>query len=278
LLIADSIGYGIAQFTARAVLGRIAQLRGEYEAAIGYFRRAVEVATAVGIPMFSVMALSSLGAVYLDVSDHYLDEVTELHMQTVQLLQTPVGGAAGAWAWADLGFCVLSRGDLEHSDELFQNGLNKPSIFKVIEKPRHLIGSALVALGRDQLDEAARYIAEAYAYVEQQEMQHLHPLIHLVRGQVQVAQGNSEAALSSFAESESLAQNMKLLPTVWQAQTRTAQVLTTLGRTDEANAKQRQAQEITQQIAALFQDEKLRELYLESVKKKLAMPDLIFGV
>jgi hypothetical protein len=58
-------------------------------------------------------------------------------------------------------------------------------------------------------------------------------------------------------------------PLVWQAQASAARVMSAMGRTAEAEAKRLQARAVIDEIAGLFEDEKLQEMFVESALGKI---------
>ncbi|HLF28278.1 MAG TPA: adenylate/guanylate cyclase domain-containing protein [Anaerolineae bacterium] len=269
LKIATRIGHGMAEFDCRVMLGTIALLRGEHERALEHCQQMHQVALGLGLPLFDVIALGALGSAYLEISPAFMDQVREVHAQALELLESPLGVPGGAFAWADLGFCALALGEVNRASEFFQKGLTIPTMFMMLNRPRLLIGAALVALAQHQLDEAARLVNEARAYVEERAMKHLYPLVAMTDAQVSADCGETGRALEQYAQAESLAVSMQMRPIVWQARHSAAQLLSGLGRTAEAEAKRNGARTAIDEIAGLFEDQSLRERYLENMALKL---------
>jgi ATP/maltotriose-dependent transcriptional regulator MalT len=222
------------------------------------------------MPFMVVPPLGSLGTAYLNISEQFRDEVSKFHRHALRLLESPGGAMAGGTAWADLGFCALRLGDTELAEDVFQKGLNHPSLFILLERARLLSGSALLALDRGELEEAARLAAEAQAFAQENQMHHLLPLTHLTQGKVFAAQDDVEAALSAFEQSEAGAKALNMRPYVWQAQLAAAELQEAAGRTGEAGVKRAEAGQVIQEIAGLLEDENLRQAYLKSMSKVAA--------
>ncbi len=132
-----------------------------------------------------------------------------------------------------------------------------------------LLGTAAVALARNQLDEALSRINMARSYAREHEMMHVYPFVELIAGQVSAARGEYETALEQFNRSEELALDMKMRPSIWQARAGAARVLSHMGRESEAAEKRQQALDMVQEIAVLFKNEEYRAMFLESAYKKL---------
>jgi tetratricopeptide (TPR) repeat protein len=222
-----------------------------------------------GYPFLEAPALAALGAVYLEISEKFVDRSAEYHAQALQIMEHPAGGVGGGTAWADIGFCALQQGNLDQAGELFQKGLTVPTMEGLLQKPRYLVGSALVAVERNRHDEATDFVREAREYAEERGMKHFYPLIAVTNAQVSVARGKAEGALEQFARAEALAITMQMRPLVWQARAGAIRVLSASGHASEAEAKRRAAAETIDEIARLLEDENLRATFVESATSKL---------
>jgi tetratricopeptide (TPR) repeat protein len=270
--IAAKIGATYPPLMGAFVLGYLTQMQGDYEAAIQWFERALDHARPLFefLPFMTAIPLGGLGAVCLDISDKMVDKVIDLHAQALQILQTPTGSPAGGSGWADLGFCALALGQLDRAGEYFQNGLHSPSIQMYEQRPRLLAGAALVALEKNRLDEAEQLLGEARQYAEERRMKFDYPLINIAEAQLSAARGDIESALNRYREAVSLAQEMKMLPSVLQARLGAAAVLAGCGQTSEAAEVRRDAQSTINEIAGLFKNDEYRKMYVESAGAKLA--------
>jgi ATP/maltotriose-dependent transcriptional regulator MalT len=272
LEIANRIGSLVPQIYGNWLLCEIARWRGEYEPSLTYGQRSVDASLPVEafMPFMTVQSLGALGSTYLEISGHFTDEVGRFHGHAMKLLETPAGVSGGGTAWADLGLCALLAGDLETAESMFEKGLNQPTMFMLVERPRHLLGLALVRLKRGQADEALKLAKEAGDYVRQRGMRHVEPLVALTTGRIHAARGELEAALGEFSSAETLARGMRMRPVAWQAQLAASQALAAAGREAEAAVKRQAAQAIIDEIAGMFQDEELRRRYLAGVKLTMA--------
>jgi tetratricopeptide (TPR) repeat protein len=221
------------------------------------------------MPFMTVVPLGSLGSTYLDISGHYSDQVARFHTYALKLLENPGAASGGGTAWADLGFCSLTIGDLDVAETLFQKGLNYPNMFKLLERPRHLVGMALVLLKRGNPNQAMKLIDEAHDYAQERGMRQLYPLIALVSGQIRAARGETAQALAEFERAEMLALDLHMRSIVWQARAAAAPVLDTAGRSAEAQAERQAALAIVDEIAGMFEDVELRESFLKNARAKI---------
>ena len=197
------------------------------------------------------------------------NQVMEYHAQALELMDMPLGTAMGAMNWAEVGFCALARGDLERASEFFNKGLTNSTAMKYLVRPQLLVGSAFVELAKGRSDEAAKLVDEARQFVEERAMQHLYAFVAFAGAQVSAAQDLGDQALDGFRRAEEQALRMQMRPLVWQARAGAAQVLSGAGRTSEADAKRTEARDMVDEIAGLFEDERLRRMFLENATAKL---------
>jgi tetratricopeptide (TPR) repeat protein len=270
LQLAQRIGAMNSIADASWLMGNIARLRGDYEAALVAGQRAFEAAAPLEefMPFYLVHALGLLGSVYLEISDRFIDQVAQFHRHALRLLETPVGAIGGGAAWADLGWCALTLGDLEVAAEVFTKGLNYPTMMMNMEKPRYLAGMGLLHALRGEDEPAGRLALEACAFTEQYGLRHLVPLVRLTHGRVLAAAGRHEAALIEFAATEEAAREMTQRPFLWQSHAAAARSLLALGRDMEAAAEQNQTQIVLDEIARLFVDEELRSAFQASTARR----------
>ncbi|MDQ3928532.1 MAG: hypothetical protein M3328_05225, partial [Chloroflexota bacterium] len=269
--IGTQIGAMFSPVFASYMLGTVASMQGDYEDALRWQERGFEGAQVMMsvMPFMAVLPLGSLGTICLNISEKLQDRTVQYHTQALEILNTPVGGMAAASGYSDLGFCALELGYPDLAADYFERGLNHPSVSMYLARPALLAGSGLVALVRNQPEEAGMRISAARAYAREHEMLHFYPLIDLIAGHISAGTGQHETALEQFNRAEELALDMKMRPTVWQARAGAARVLSMLGHESEAAEKRRQAAEMIEEIGSLFQSQEYRTLFLESAHRKL---------
>ena len=152
---------------------------------------------------------------------------------------------------------------------MFQNGLNKSTAFMYLARPLLLTGSALLAAGGGDIESAERLLQEARSFAEERAMKHFYPLLSFADANVSLAREDSAKALESFERAESLALEMGMRGFAWQAMAGAAGVLAASGRSDEGAAKKAQAVAMVNEIAGLFEDQSLRDMYLEGTLAKI---------
>jgi class 3 adenylate cyclase/tetratricopeptide (TPR) repeat protein len=263
--IGSQIGDVLAEAWAGWLGGMIAQMRGEYQRALEINLDFLRAARGVGFPIFEAMALGTLGSAYLNISNTFADEITEVHMKALQMLEHPAALGAGAVTWAELGFCVLKLHDLTHAAEMFEKGLTIPTMPMMVLKPRLLVGKGLVALEKGDSAEALNLITEARQFAEERGMKFYDPFIAIAMGFVYTAMEQWDRALDSFDTVERIGSAMKMRPIVMQAREQTARILAHSGKTDAAETKHQAAREMQDEIVSLFTDDKLRTLYLANI-------------
>jgi tetratricopeptide (TPR) repeat protein len=250
-------------------LGQIAWMKGEYELAIDHYQRSLQAGQTSGIPFIQATALSGLGTVHMDISGKLMDQTSQFHSQALEVMELPLGTTTGGLAWADLGFCILAAGNVDQAGQYFEKGLTESNAFKFLARPMLLVGSAFVALGRNDVATASALVQEAQEFVDERAMQHFYPLLSLADAQVRLASRDLEGALASFNRADDLAVEMGMRPLSWQARGGAAQVLSALGREAEASEKRDGALGLIHEIGGLFEDERLASMYMEDALMKL---------
>lgn len=271
LEIATRIGALYPQVDGGWFLAEIARLQGEYEQALEYAQLSLNAALPMEefMPFAVVPPLSALGSIYLEISPQFRDTISEFHHHALRLLESPSGAASGGIAWADLGFCAMTLGDMQLADESIKKGLNYPTMFTLMERARLLAGAALLAQTRGELDEARRLIEEAQSYAQERGMRNIFPLLSLVDGKVHLANSEFEEALKAFNQAEKQASNLTMRPLVWQSRAAAAETLAKLGRMEAAEAMLESARAAGAEIADLFQDPALRDAFERNITARL---------
>ncbi|MBI3914578.1 MAG: AAA family ATPase [Chloroflexi bacterium] len=268
ILIAQRIGDAMDQAIGLFLQGMIASWRGEYENALALHQQALAASMTSAFPVHS-LPLAELGAIYQTLSAGFANKVAEFHQQALAMLENPIIAASGAPARAAIGFCLLADGKIEDAAAQFEKGLNYPSFLGLLAKPRLLAGSALVALAHKQLDDAAKLIGDARTFAEDHAMKFDYPFVSLADAQIRAARGDVTGALSEYARAESLALEMQMRPTIWQARAGAASVLEKSGKAKEAEAQRIAARAMAEEIAELFENEEMRKAFGESATRKL---------
>ena len=123
-------------------------------------------------------------------------------------METPLGTALGAISWADVGFCAMELGDLDVASEMFQKGMDHPTMVMHMLRPKLLIGLAWLALAQNKAEEAAEFASGARGLAEAAGMKQYSPSIALTDARVSASRGDTEAALAAYLRAEDLALQM----------------------------------------------------------------------
>jgi tetratricopeptide (TPR) repeat protein len=172
-------------------------------------------------------------------------------------------------AWDQLGFYFLSEGDVDAAQELFERGINTPTLQQMVNGPRFLVGLASVALARGRIAEALQHIDEARRFAEEHDLKHLFPEVALVEGRIWIGVDDTARALESLEKAESLAAAMGMRPVVWQARLAAARALSILGQEKEAEKMRCLAGETLDEIGSSITDLSRRAAFLEHAQHKI---------
>jgi class 3 adenylate cyclase/tetratricopeptide (TPR) repeat protein len=266
--IAKQIGSIPSGVTGNYNLGNIAKLQGQYEKAMAYYQRALDI-NAGSISYLEAAILSIMGSTMLELGPELMEKALEYHNQAEELLDHPMGGIMGSAVWAELGFCALAMGNLEQAKSLFQKGLKTPTTMMRLSRPQLLIGSAFVSMAEEAFNEAFEKLEEAQTYIGERQMKHLAPQISLAIGKVRLENGDLDTALGDFAHAEQSALALGYRPIVWQALAGAAQALLLLNQNEQAKEKKDQALETINEIKELFEDPDLQNVFFTNAINQL---------
>jgi ATP/maltotriose-dependent transcriptional regulator MalT len=131
-----------------------------------------------------------------------------------------------------------------------------------LERPRHLAGAALLANLQGNIDEAEVLIEEAWSFARERKMCHIYPLIFTVKGKIALAKGDHTSSASDFLEAKQRAEELGARSLIWQASVGAAEALEASGQAEAAFTERTYAREVVGEIAGLFSDQELRDIYL----------------
>ncbi len=269
LELATQIGATTVEALAGVTHGMASRLTGNFEAAIDSCERAIDASRRSGLPYLEAALTCSLGAAYLEISEDFAERTAALHAEALAMADQPLGMVMGGMIWAEIGLCDLATGDADRAQELFRKGLTISTALKLLVRPHLLMGSALIALGQGDLEEAARLIGEAREFADETGMRFVCPFIDMTNGMIAGARGSVDDALQFFTKAEEDAVEMEMRPAVLQMRAASAQILSGAGRNEEAKAKRAAAQITIDDIAGSFSDAELREIFVTEATKKL---------
>ena len=246
--------------------------RGEYSDAFAVLdaaRRAAEPYAGF-MPFLSVMSEASLGSVMVEAGMEP-ETAQAYHQHARELATSMVGGMSNGSAYADIGESALWLGDFDLANKMFEDALSFPSFFRLVMRPRNLLGLAELARIRGEYDAAQKYLDEARSTAEENAIRPYQALVALADGKLHAARGNHARALEWFADAETRAAAVQMRPVVLDARIAAAASLDALRRDDEHDARRAQADAMAQEIANLFSDPRARAAYLASISLRMEM-------
>jgi len=246
--------------------------RGEYSAAMNALQTALHAAEpfAEFMPFLITMSEAPLACVMLDGGIER--EMALKHRDhALELTNNPIGGMVNGAAWADIGWSALKLGDSALAEKLFTGALDYPSFFRLLMRPRNLLGLAEISKQHGDFDAAQKYIDQARALVDEKQMHPYQALTALEAGKLELTRANHARALELFAEAETRAAAMQMRPIVLDARRAAATSLDALHRYKERDAMRAQADAMAQEIANFFADPRARDTYLANLSLRAEM-------
>ncbi len=266
--IARQIGSIPSGVSGNYMLGYIARLQGQYETAMGYYQRSLDI-NGGSLPYLQAVILGLMGSTILDLGPGMKDKVLHYHDQAEALFEHPMGGIMGAAVWAELGFCAVTTNDLEKAKTMFELGLTTPTAMMHLAKPQLLMGQALVSMAEGEIDTAQQRLEEATSYANERKMKQVMPYLDLAMGNVYLAAGKLDAALKGFSRAEDAATTLGFRPLIWQAQAASAQVLHKVSEDEAAREKKILALEMINEIESFFEDQEMRDVFITNAMEVL---------
>lgn len=257
--LARQIGSVVYQAIAATILIAVEGAMGEYEAAITHANESLrfwEMLGPYGV-YFSPAVRAGWGTAAAGISREYFDRTFSQHIGAIGEQETH----AGATAWAELGFLALRTGDLNRAHELFERGLTIPTSFWLMERPRLLIGSAMVELSRGNLKAASERIEQARSYAEERSMHHVEPMIAFALAQIRFASGDPVGALEQFEHAADLAGSMRMRPLVVEVLDGAITALGHLGKDGEAERYRIRLREAVEDIRGQITDPEMLQSF-----------------
>ncbi len=268
--IAEEISWISSIVSGNYVLGFLAKIQGEFEDALAYFERAIEVSGG-SIPWMEAVLLGMMGSTVLDLGPGLKEKVLYYHDQAEAMFENPLAGIMGAAVWAELGFCALATNDLEKAKSMFDMGLETPTAMMHLSRPQLLMGNAFISMLGGDTDTAHDLLVEAEGYVTERAMKHVAPFVDLAHGKLHLAKGELEPAIEKLSQAEAAAQALNYQPTVWQVQASLAQALLMTGQHDAAGEKLNQAQVVVTEIKNTIEDTEMRQVFAANTEQALSL-------
>lgn len=247
---------------AHIVIGNLLFGRGQVESAISRLAEVRRGALDAGATFFAAIAASGLALVYATCG--MVESADEARDLALDMTAAPLGGFLASTVWADLGHARLAAGDFDGADEDFQQGLGVSAASQYWEKPRLLVGRALVEAERGRPDEAHRLLDQAQTFLLEKEVRTFDAELDHARGVAFLAAGDAAEAAGRLADALELAQrsNLRLLEVQIRADSARAAVVS--GDLDFAGAQVAAARSEVEEMAGSVVDETLRASFREA--------------
>jgi tetratricopeptide (TPR) repeat protein len=265
--LSKDIGVSFLESIGATTLGIIKDSRGEYDQALNHFKRALQSGQDSQVSWVVVMALGGLGAVYLEISESFLDQTGELHAQALKMMEHPAAMMGGGTAWRHVGYSFLNRGQIGKAIELFEKGLNTPTPLVVLNKPWFLLGLAEAALLEQEIELADSYLKTAEQYIRRQKLRFFEPHLASQQGYIALAKKDWEEANDSFNRSLQIAIPRENRPLVLDAYIGNARAFAGLGMAGQAENSYHLAKQTGEAISRLFVDPVHRQYYEARIHK-----------
>jgi predicted ATPase/class 3 adenylate cyclase len=267
--IAVRISAGQGEAAGRLMQASIARLKGRFDEALDVGEQALAASTSSGLTYMEAAVAATLGSIELDISPERVSATEQLHIQSLEAIEKPLGSAMGGMAWAEVGFCALNLGNPAQAKKMFDKGLNTSTATKNLSRPQLLMGRGMLQMMDGDIEGALITIDEAQSFAESAKMLHYAPFFGLMRGMMQGAAGDQKSAMESFEESKSEALKLGMLPTALQASLALAGVV---GMQDDDSASKNAVEEcekLIEEITKSIDDSQIRNAFESSVRAKL---------
>ena len=224
--------YGFGIF----LIGNAHLSKGNYEEALGWYRRLSEYGSASGDKFWIARAPNLIGAVHLELYD--LEIAAERNVEAEEI-------ARAAWPWPEprghsllkVGLAHLEKGEHGKAEEYLQrawNLLEEDIWYRWRWHIPLLRARGALALAEKRLDDAWKFAVESLEMASRSDSRKHIARARRLQGMVLAANGRLEDAAGTLGSSVTLAAQIGTHPDVWTAKCSLGQVLLKLGREREA--------------------------------------------
>ncbi len=267
--IALHIGDRISEAQGAVLQAQVAMGRGAFDEAVASAQRAVAATEATGVPYLQALGRCVAGTCYQQIGGPMMERALDYHNQALGFIAQPTGRIMGAWLWGEIGHCLLSTDEIEEAERLFTLAMTEQTAPMYLMRPLALMGLAEVALRRDDVETARSYADELEAYVEEKTLHHFLPSVAMTAAQVLAARGEAEAALPRLDEAVGMAAASGMHALQLRIETLRADLLDSVGRTEEAADARRRALDLLHVVAEGIRDDEIRKAFRRSVEDGL---------
>jgi class 3 adenylate cyclase/tetratricopeptide (TPR) repeat protein len=224
--------YGFGIF----LMGNAHLSKGNYEEALGWYKRLSEYGSAAGDKFWIARAPNLIGAVHLELYD--LDVAAERNVEAEEI-------AREAWPWPEprghsllkVGLAHLEKDQHGKAEDYLQrawNLLEEDTWYRWRWHIPLLRARGALALAEKRLDDAWKFAAESLEMASRSDSRKHIARARRLQGMVLAANGRLEEAARTLESSVALAEQIGTRPDVWMARLNLGQVLLKLGRDREA--------------------------------------------
>jgi class 3 adenylate cyclase/tetratricopeptide (TPR) repeat protein len=265
-VLAEATHAGSTWALAAYGLGHALLSKGEYEAALSWYRRLQDYALAAGDMAFITRSPNIIAGVHLELFD--FDEAMRLGAEGDETCRkiTPYPEPR-AHSLLKVGLGHLGHGELGAADEVFRQIW---PLLNVEEWGRWRWHIALLrvcgelALAGRRYDEAWDFATQSLQIsTETRSLKHVARAEHL-KGDILVARGRPEAALEPLRASVTLAESLGTLREVWMGKASLGRALVLLGQDRAAEATLTEAAKTIEGIVAALTTPALRRSFVEA--------------
>ena len=241
---------------ARTFAGTLLYDRGDIETGIARLveirREVVDQGMNLYIALTSATLVRMYGSLQLGAS------VPEWRSSALEAVQAPLGNYLASTVWADLGYANLAIGEIAAAEDDFASGMAAASATQYWERPRLLIGSALVAIELDQDDKAHRLLDEAQAFLLEKEIRLFDGALGHARGKLLLSEDRHIEASEQLGDAFDAAMATGLRPLAVRIAVTAAGAAIAAGDSGRAHEREDTARSLVDEIAGAISDGDLR--------------------
>ena len=262
-----------SSFYAPLALGRLADAAlalGDVEDALAAAAKGRRAADATGLLFADGVSAATMAHAYARCG--LSAEHDAARAAAVASFVGAMGGMIASTTWRQLGDASQCLGRDEDAAQDYATGLHASSTTRLWERPKLLIGAAMIDLASGDAAAARRRTEEATAYVMTHGLATYDADVALAVAQIAMAAGelsDAEAHLQR-AWDVAVAQGRRLIAR--DIAVRRSEVARRQGRDEEATGHRAQAAHLTEAMASSFADEALRAAFLD--RSSVLQPDL----
>lgn len=241
---------------ARGLAGRLLYEQGRIEEALAHFQDARTEAAAAQQTFF--VAVSWAGLARIHGSLGMGEQMEEARSAALEAVHAPLGNYVASTVWAELALGSLDGGDLETARRDLEAGLASSSASQYWEKPRLLIGRALLLAETGDASGAHGSLDEAQTFLLEKGMRTYDAHLDHARAEAFLAEGKPEEAAPRLTRALELASAAEWRVLALRIAGTAARVATLLGDDEAARRHVAAARADVEEMAGRVTDPDLR--------------------